>query len=356
LAEAAVASVVAEAAGAVVAEAADAAAVVAAVEGGGSTMHKLMSHRVAVFALLSFSLLTFSSLLARPSARADEPKQRVFRSPASAAAALVDAARADDLKEMSAILGPEGEDVVSSGDPVADNNAREDFTKRYDQMHRLAYNDQGQVILYVGADNWPLPIPIVKHSDGWVFDTVDGKDELLYRRVGRNELYTIDVLQELADAQQDYADLQKKSSGQAQFAQQILSDPDKKNGLFWPTSGSELESPIGPLIADATAEGYKRDPSGKPAPFHGYFYKVLASQGAEAPGGAQDYIVDGRMTKGFAFLAYPAEYRDSGVMTFVIDKNGVMVEKDLGPDTEKIAPAITSFNPDKTWSELQEAD
>ena len=292
----------------------------------------------------------------RPSARADEAKQRVFRSPASAAAALVAAARSDDLKEMAAILGPGGEDIVSSGDPVADNNNREDFTKRYDQMHRLAYNDEGQVILYVGADNWPLPIPIVKQGDGWVFDTAEGKDELLYRRVGRNELYTIDVLQELADAQQDYADAQKQSSGAAQFAQKILSDPDQKNGLYWPSSGNEPESPIGPLIADATAEGYKRDPSGKPAPFHGYYYRVLKSQGANAPGGAEDYVVDGKMTRGFAFLAYPAEYRDSGVMTFMIDKQGVIVEKDLGPDTEKIAADITTFNPDASWSVLQATD
>ena len=307
-----------------------------------------MKRRFAEVALLLFSALALSAF--STSARADEAKERVFRSPASAAAALVDAARKDDLKEMAAVLGPGGEDVVSSGDPVADNNNREDFVKWYDQMHRLAYNDAGQVILYVGADNWPLPIPIIKKGDGWVFDTAEGKDELLYRRVGRNELYTIDVLQELADAQQDYL------SSQQQFAQKILSDDGQKNGLYWPTSAGEPESPIGPLIVDATAEGYKRNPSGKPAPFHGYYYKVLTSQGPDAPGGAQDYIVDGKMTRGFAFLAYPAEYRDSGVMTFMIDKDGVLVEKDLGPDTDKVAPGITSFNPDSTWSELQAAD
>ena len=308
-------------------------------------------HRGVVLALL---VTLWSSAAACFAATEQTQKQRVFRSPASAAAALVGAARVDNLKEMAAILGPEGEDVVSSGDAVADNNAREDFTKRYDQMHRLAYNAQGQVILYVGADNWPLPIPIVKHGDRWLFDTAEGKSELLYRRVGRNELFTVDVLQELADAQSEYADLQRKSSGEVQYAQTILSDDGKKNGLFWPTGGDEPESPIGPLIADATAEGYKRDPSGKPAPVHGYLYKVLKGQGVDAPGGAQDYVVAGKMTKGFAFLAYPAEYGDSGVMTFMIDKDGVIVEKDLGPDTEKIAPTMTTFNPDKTWRELQE--
>jgi hypothetical protein len=323
---------------------------------GGNTMPKLTRWRLTTLTVLSFAILTFASVLMKASAWAAEPKQRAFRSPASAAAALVDTVRSDNLKEMTAVLGPGGEDIVSSGDPVADNNGREDFTKRYDQMHRLSYDDQGHVILYVGADNWPFPIPIVKQGDLWIFDTPAGKRELQYRRIGRNELYTIDVLQELADAQKDYADLQKQSSGEARFAQKILSDPDKKNGLYWPTSGAEPESPIGPLIAGASAEGYKRDPSGRPAPFHGYYYKVLTGQGADAPGGAQDYVVDGKMTRGFAFLAYPAEYRDSGVMTFMIDKQGVMVEKDLGPDTEKIAPTITSFNPDSSWSELQEGD
>ena len=316
-------------------------------------MHKPLRYQLAMLTVLSFAVLTFSSLLVTVPAWTAEPEQRVFRSPASAAAALIDACRSDDLKEMSAILGPGGEDAISSGDPVADNNGRENFTRLYDQMHRLGYNDRGQVVLYVGAENWPLPIPIVRRGTGWAFDTAEGKDELKYRRVGRNELYTIDVLQELADAQQDYADLQKQSSGEACFAQKILSDPYKRNGLYWPTSGAEPESPIGPLIADASAAGYKRNASGAPTPFHGYYYKVLTGQGADAPGGAQKYIVDGKMTDGFAFLAYPAEYRDSGVMTFMIDRQGIIVEKDLGPDTEKLAPKITSFNPDSTWSELE---
>jgi hypothetical protein len=338
------------------AEQVGAAAVVVAAKEGGSAMPKRVRSNVPGLVLLWFGLLTISAGVVCPTARGDEVKPRVFRSPASAAAALVEAARTDNLKQMATILGPEGEDVVNSGDAVADNNAREDFTKRYDQMHRVAYNEKGQVILYVGADNWPLPIPIVGKGDGWVFDTAEGKDELLYRRIGRNELFTIDVLEELADAQQDYADLQRKSSGQAQFAQKILSDPGQKNGLFWPTAANEPESPIGPLIADATAEGYKRDPSGKSAPFHGYYYKVLTGRGANAPGGAEDYIVGERMTRGFAFLAYPAEYRDSGVMTFMIDQEGVIVEKDLGPATDRLAPAIRSFNPDSSWSELHERD
>jgi Protein of unknown function (DUF2950) len=347
--------VVVSAAVVVLAEQAEAAAVVAvAAKEDDNTMPKRARSRDPGTVLLWFGLLTISAAVVCSTVRGDEAKQRVFRSPASAAAALVEAARTDNMKEMAAILGPEGEDVVNSGDAVADNNAREAFTKRYDQMHRVAYNDRGQVTLYVGADNWPLPVPIVKKGGGWVFDTAEGKDELLFRRIGRNELFTIDVLEELADAQQDYATLQHKSSGQAQFAQRIFSEPGQKNGLFWPTAAGQPESPIGPLIADATAEGYQRDPRGKSAPFHGYYYKLLTGQGANAPGGTQEYIVDGKMTRGFAFLAYPAEYRDSGVMTFMIDKGGIIVEKDLGPNTEKLAPRISSFNPDSSWSELQE--
>jgi hypothetical protein len=310
---------------------------------------------VAELALLIFAILSVSSH-AVCFAATKESEPRIFRSPGSAAAALVEAARADDLKEMTEILGSDAKEIISSGDPVADNNAREEFTRRYDKMHRLSYDDQGRVILYVGAENWPLPIPIVKRGDGWAFDSAAGEEEMLYQRVGKNELFTIDVLEELADAQQEYADRERKASGVAQYAQTIFSSPGKKDGLYWPAKEGEPESPIGPLIADATAQGYQRDPSGRPAPFHGYYYKVLTGQGADAPGGVSDYIVDGKMTRGFAFLAYPADYRASGVMTFMIDKAGVVVEKDLGPDTEKLAPTITTFNPDSSWFELQEED
>jgi hypothetical protein len=318
------------------------------------TIRKLM-RRAAEFTVLIFTILSISSR-AGSFAAPKESQSRIFRSAGAAAAALVEAARADDLKEMTAVLGPDAKEVISSGDPVADNNAREEFTRRYDQMHRLSYDDKGRVILYVGAENWPLPIPIVKRGDGWAFDSAAGEEEMLFQRVGRNELFTIDVLEQLADAQQEYASRQQDTSGVAQFAQTIFSSPGKKNGLYWPTKEGEPESPIGPLIADATAQGYQRDPSARPAPFHGYYYKVLTGQGAKAPGGALDYLVDGKMTRGFAFLAYPADYGASGVMTFMIDKAGVVVEKDLGPDTEKIASNITTFNPDSGWFELQEEE
>jgi hypothetical protein len=250
-------------------------------------------------------------------------------------------------------LGPDSDQILSSGDPVADKNAREDFARRYQEMHRLAYDDQGRVILYIGAGNWPVPIPLVKKDGGWVFDTAAGKDELLFRRIGRNELFTIKVLEDLADAQSEYAS-EAHDGAEGQFAQKILSDPGKHNGLYWETAEGQPESPIGPLVASATAEGYKKDSGGNPIPFHGYYYKVLEGQGKNAPGGAKKYLVDGKMTSGFAFLAYPAEYRASGVMTFMINQDGVIVQKDLGPDTATLASAIVEYNPDKTWQEVDE--
>jgi DUF2950 family protein len=304
---------------------------------------------------LVLSLLLFSCLLFPRFASAEEnPAQQVFPSPDAAASALVAADKTDDMKTLNSILGPDADQVLSSGDPVADKNARDDFVRRYQEMHRLEYDDQGRVILYVGANNWPVPIPLVKNNGGWVFDTAAGKEELLYRRIGRNELFTIKVLEDLADAQAEYASEARDGESTNQFAQKILSDPGKHNGLYWEAPGGQPESPIGPLVASATAEGYKKDSGGNPIPFHGYYYKVLTRQGRNAPGGARNYFVNGKMANGFAFLGYPAEYRASGVMTFMINQDGVIVQKDLGSDTARSASAITEYNPDKTWQEVDD--
>lgn len=304
---------------------------------------------------LVLSALCLAAMLVSPIAYADETAaQQVFPSPDVAAKALVAADKTDDMKSLGSILGPDADQVLSSGDPVADKNARDDFARRYDEMHRLEYDDQGRVILYIGAGNWPVPIPLVKKGDGWVFDTAAGKDELLYRRIGRNELFTIKVLEDLAEGQAEYARDGHDGEGAGLFAQKILSGTGKQNGLYWETAAGQPESPIGPLVASATAEGYKKDTGGNPIPFRGYYYKVLTRQGRNALGGPKNYLVDGKMTKGFAFLAYPAEYRASGVMTFMINKDGVIVQKDLGPDTAKLASAIVEYNPDKSWEEVDE--
>jgi DUF2950 family protein len=303
---------------------------------------------------LAVSMILFAPLLLTPLASADDSaSQRSFPSPDAAVSALVAADKADDTKSLSSTLGPDSDQILSSGDPVADKNAREDFARRYQEMHRLAYDDQGRVILYIGAGNWPVPIPLVKKDSGWVFDTAAGKEELLFRRIGRNELFTIKVLEDLVDAQSEYASA-AHDGAESQFAQKILSDPGKHNGLYWETTEGQPESPIGPLIARAIAEGYKKDSGGNPIPFHGYYYKVLERQGKNAPGGAKKYLVDGKMTNGFAFLAYPAEYRASSVMTFMINQDGVIVQKDLGSDTAKMANTIADYNPDKTWQEVDE--
>jgi len=305
-----------------------------------------IAFRLLLLAGWSFSLLS--------AAAQGAAAQQVFKSPDAAASALVDAAKASQMDALSSILGPEAKQILSSGDAVADANARAEFVRRYEEMHRFGYDDRGRVILYIGANNWPLPIPLVKQDGGWVFDTASGKEELLQRRVGQNELFTLRVLEDLAEAQAEYASRTFEGGGTNQFAQKILSDPGKQDGLYWARANGEPESPIGPLVARAAAEGYRRNPEGKPEPFHGYYYKILTRQGRNAPGGARNYIVHGKMVKGFAFLAYPAEYRDSGVMTFMINQDGVIVQKDLGPDTAALAGAITEFNPDHSWDEVDE--
>jgi hypothetical protein len=297
-----------------------------------------------------FILGTAYSLFALFAFAADSADQRVFESPGLAVTALVDAANKDDLNALEAILGSDTKDILSSGDPVADNNARENFVAKYNEMHRIAFDPQDRVILYIGADNWPFPVPLVKKDAGWIFDTTGGMEELRYRRIGGNELYTISVLENLVLAQRDYAGQIRDGGGIPQFARKVQSDPGKRDGLYWPVAANEPESPIGPLIAGAVAEGYQTG-TGAPVPFHGYYYKILTRQGPNAPGGAKNYVVNGKMTKGFAFLAYPAKYRASGVMTFAANQDGVIIQKDLGPNTAQLVSAISEFNPDRTWDQ-----
>jgi Protein of unknown function (DUF2950) len=303
--------------------------------------------------ILLLSLALFTALLALPLSLSAQ-EQRKFSSPNQAAAALFAAIQSNDTQALAAILGSDSHQLLSSGDPVADKNARAQFAREYEQMHRLAYDHQGRVVMYLGADNWPAPIPIVRRDGGWVFDTAAGKDALIYRRIGRNELFTITTLENLADAQSEYASA--IHDGVRQYARYILSDPGKQNGLYWQTPAGAPPSPIGPLIADATSQGYNvqnRNSQTTRTPFHGYFYKVLTRQGKNAPGGAKNYIVNGRMTGGFAFLAWPAEYRSSGVMTFMINQDLVLVQKNLGPDTSALAHQIVEFNPDSTWDQVE---
>jgi Protein of unknown function (DUF2950) len=276
-----------------------------------------------------------------------QPEITGYATPDDAANALIVAAKARDMDALTKIFGPESKDVLNSGDPVQDKNNATAFVDRYDVMHRWSKMEDGSQTLVVGADNFPFPIPLKKDSNGrWFFDTAAGKEEILNRRVGRNELAVISLCEALVDAQAEY--YAQKHGGMPQYAQKFISDPGEENGLYWPDTPNKPKSPLGPLAAQATADGYKADPTHR-QPFHGYYFAILTSQGPEAPGGAKDYMVNGKMTGGFAAVAYPAKYGDSGVMTFIVDKDRVVLQKDLGKTTEQDASAITAFNPDKSW-------
>lgn len=282
-------------------------------------------------------------------------RQKSFALPEEAVKAIVVAVKADDKKEMLAILGPGGKELISSGDEVADKAGRERFLKAYDEMNKLEKESDDKMVLHVGTDDWSLPIPIVKKNNTWVFDTKAGKEEILNRRIGRNELNVIEVLHAYVDAQREYANKDCKGGGVVEFAQKIISTEGKHDGLYWEAKEGEEMSPLGPLVAQAAREGYaKKDEGINLSPFHGYYYKILKGQGKHATGGAYDYVVKGKMILGFALVAYPAQYGNSGVMTFMVNQEGVIYEKNLGKNTEGIAKAMKKFDPDKTWKKVEE--
>jgi Protein of unknown function (DUF2950) len=275
-----------------------------------------------------------------------------FLSPEKAVTSLVTAVRANDMEEMLAILGPGSKELIFSGDDVADRTGREKFLKAYDGMNMLQKVSADKVTLCIGKDNWPLPIPIVKAGvKKWVFDTEEGKQEILNRRIGRNELHVMDVLDAYTDAQHEYASRDCGGGGVVEFAQNLISTQGKHDGLYWEVNKGEIESPLGPLVARAAKEGYA---DANLSPFHGYYFKILKGQGKHAQGGAYDYVVKGKMLLGFALVAYPAEYGNSGVMTFIVNQEGIIHEKDLGVNTTRTADKMKIFNPDKTWKKVKE--
>jgi hypothetical protein len=276
--------------------------------------------------------------------QAQQQGQKIFASAEEASNALFTAAQSNDEKAMLDIFGPDGKQVVSSGDDVQDQEMHANFAKKYQQMHRLVNEPDGTTSLYIGAENWPAPIPLVHKGNVWYFDTEAGTKEILYRRVGRNEVTTIRVCQELVAAQKDYF-----SQNHNEYAQRFFSDAGQHNGLYWKAADGAPQSPIGPLIASAVAEGYENISEGGHTPFHGYYFHILIAQGRHAPGGSKNYIAAGKMTGGFAFVAYPADYRSSGVMTFIVGSNGQVYEKDLGKNTESIVKTMKKFDPDSSW-------
>lgn len=275
-----------------------------------------------------------------------------YKTPDEAATALIGAAKVADRPALMRVLGPGSAEIVSSGDEVADASARKRVIEAYDTKHQVVMEGADKAVLVIGNEEWPFPIPLVRKDGIWRFDTAAGRDEILFRRIGRNELNAIQASLAYVDAQQEYAE--KGIGGNGVYAQRIVSQPGKKDGLYWPAQSGDDESPLGELAAAASAAGYRAGQ--ERAPYHGYYYKILTRQGANAPGGALDYIARGKMIGGFALVAYPAEYRNSGVMTFIVNHQGNIYQKDLGPDTAGIASGMTAFNPDSTWQRVTETD
>lgn len=275
---------------------------------------------------------------------------QVFDTPEHAVTALVSALRSGDPQRMLKVLGPEGEKLVTSGDPVADRQARARFLAAFNQAHELVPHGDDQTILVVGENHWPFPIPAVRRDGHWLFDTLAGEQEILNRRIGTNELDAIEVCRAYVDAQREYASTDRNGDGFLEYAHSFMSRPGKRDGLYWPAAPGETESPIGLLMARARAEGYSTA-QGKPRPFHGYYYRILKAQGPHAPGGTMDYVIREHMIGGFALVAYPAQYGSSGIMTFIVNHDGIVYQKDLGPETAKLATELDRYDPDPTWTE-----
>ena len=283
----------------------------------------------------------------RPAPKAAVPAKR-FASAEEATQAFVAALRAGEPKALMGVLGSESRTLISSGDAVSDRQLREKFLEAYDTANRLIpYGTK--TVLQVGADDWPFPIPIVKDGERWRFDIRQGRDEIIARRIGRNELYTMQTCLAYVDAQREYYSEDHNGSGILEYAQRFASTPGKRDGLYWPTESNEPLSPLGALVARARAEGYRRDAAGGPTPLHGYIYRILTAQGSSASDGTYDYIANGHMIAGFALVAFPAQYGVSGVMTFIVNHDGVVYEKDLGLKTRELARAMRKFDPDSTW-------
>jgi hypothetical protein len=279
--------------------------------------------------------------------------QKTFSTPLEAVHALVDAARSGDPAQLDPLLGPHATQLIASGDAGAANDLLAGFVKAYGEKHSLTVEAQGFEHLQVGSADWPFPFPIVRDGNVWYFDVDRGNQEIVDRRIGRNELGAIAVCEGYVQSQIEYGSKGRDGDSAGIYAQRFHSNPDKHDGLYWPVSKGEPESPMGPLVASASAAEHARQPAESPASYYGYLYRILTEQGADAPGGAKSYIVDGKLTGGFALIAYPAEYRSGGVMTFIVNQDGVIYQQDLGDQTSDLASKITAYNPDSSWEPAQ---
>jgi hypothetical protein len=318
---------------------------------GDRIMFSLQIKYASARFLLVFAFVLIFVFATQGPAPAAKPKQKSFESPESAVENLVKALRDHDEKALLALFGPGSEPIISSGDTGDDRERREKFLRFYDEKNRLQRTGDGKVILIVGNNDWPFPIPIVKTGQNWRFDTKQGKEEIIHRRIGENEDGAIQTCLAIADAQREYASVDHDGDGLLKYARKFQSAKGKRDGLYWEAESGEPPSPLGPLVAQARSEGYMTGQ--KPEPYNGYFFRILTAQGKSAKGGAYSYLVKKKMVGGFAIVAYPAVYGSSGVKTFIVNHEGVVYQKDLGPKTSKLAQAMNVFNPDKTWEKAE---
>jgi len=299
-------------------------------------------------ALLVIALATLAV-----SAAAGQPRARTFATPEEAVLELIDTVKAGNLDSLLEFFGPESQDLVASSDPATGKRNREVFLVAAAEGWRLADRGPNHKELIVGHEHWPFAIPLVKDADGWRFDTAAGKEEVLARRIGRNELAVVNVCRSYVAAQLAYATVAHDGKPAGVFAEAFESDAGRQNGLYWPAKPNAPRSPLGSLLADAGDDPERRAANTQPTPFHGYFFRILLAQGPAAPGGALDYVVNGKMSGGFALVAWPAQYDATGVMTFIVNRDGIVYEKDLGPDTSATVTSLTRYDPDATWRAVQ---
>jgi hypothetical protein len=314
-----------------------------------------MNHRIADYPRVRGALSAFAACAFALTFSSGVSAQERFKTPQDAVTALVAAVRSEKPAAIVTVFGRDGRAIAESGDPAADAAARAAFITAYDARNNLVAEAKDRMILTIGADEWPFPIPLVMRNDAWQFDTAAGRTELLYRRIGRNELNTIQVVLAYVDAQNEYAAMNPEKSPTPTYARQFFSSPGKKDGLYWPAAANEPPSPLGDVFARATSEGYRFGGTGR-TPYHGYYFKILTAQGPTAAGGAVNYVVKDRMIGGFALVAWPASYGNSGVMTFLVSHAGTIFQKDLGSATDRIISQTTTFNPDQTWKRVSEAE
>jgi hypothetical protein len=316
------------------------------------SMYTLRMRFPSCKALLICALALLSAVMVPGAvALAAQPEQKTFESPEGAAQALFKSLGSNSEKDLLAIFGPGGGALISSGDAVEDRKDRKKFILRYNEKSRMETVGDGKVVLHVGSNDWPFPIPIVRSGERWRFDTKQGRDELLSRRIGKNELRAIKTCQAIVYAQREYAAMDIDRDGLLEYARKFVSTEAKKDGLYWKQGPGEGPSPLGPLAAQARREGYGK--GAEPAPYNGYFYRMLEAQGRSAHGGAYSYLVKGKMVGGFAVVAYPARRWVSGIKTFIVNHDGIVYQKDLGPKTDQLAKAMKEFNPDKAWEKVE---